>query len=161
MIIFASGGLGLLQMVSEPDTWQCASKDTWLSRGWIVRSDISWRGERNIPYKSVETSPQQTHFKILRGSPEGKAKKMTIFASGRLGRLQMISELDTKQCASEDTGPSRGWIVRSDIGWREKRNISYKGVETSPYQMRFKMFKESDLLAVGLDYSTFLFTKSL
>ena len=26
--ISASGGLGLLQMVSEPDTWWCANEDT-------------------------------------------------------------------------------------------------------------------------------------
>ena len=26
-------------------------------RGWIVRSHIGWRGEQNIPYKGVGTSP--------------------------------------------------------------------------------------------------------
>ena len=28
-----------------------------LQEGWIVRSYIGWRGERNILYKGVETSP--------------------------------------------------------------------------------------------------------
>ena len=32
---------------------------------------------------------------------------------------------------NEDVGPSRGWIVRSHIRWRGKRNIPYKGVKTS------------------------------
>ena len=35
-------------------------------------------------------------------------------------------------------GTEGGWIVRSHIGWREERNILYKGVETSPKQTRFK-----------------------
>ena len=58
--------------------------------------------------------------------------KRTIFASGGLGLLQTVSELDTGRCASEDTGPLREWIVRSHMGWRRERSISYKGVETSP-----------------------------
>ena len=44
----------------------------------------------------------------------------------------MLSELGIEQCASEDAGYSREWIVRSDIDWRGKRIIPYKGVETSP-----------------------------
>ena len=39
--------------------------------------------------------------------------KRTISASGGLGRLQMVSELDTERCTSEDVGPPREWIVRS------------------------------------------------
>ena len=35
-------------------------------------------------------------------------------------------------------GPEGGWIVISHVGWGEERNTLYKGVETSPYQMRFK-----------------------
>ena len=42
--IFASGGLGLSQMVSKSDTGQCVSKDVGPEGGWIVRSHISWRG---------------------------------------------------------------------------------------------------------------------
>ena len=34
-----------------------------------------------------------------------------------------------------------GWIVRSHIGWGEELRILYKGVETSPYEMRFKNFE--------------------
>ena len=45
--IAASGGLGLLQMVSEPDTGWCSSKDARSLKGWIVRS--------HVPYKGVET----------------------------------------------------------------------------------------------------------
>ena len=56
-IIFASSGLGLLQMVLESGIERCANEDVGSLRGWIVRSHISWRGERNIPYKGVETSP--------------------------------------------------------------------------------------------------------
>jgi len=33
--------------------------------------------------------------------------------------------------------------VRSHIGWRGKRSIAYKGVETSPYQTCFKTLKGS------------------
>ena len=42
--------------------------------------------------------------------------KQTICASDGLGLLQMVSELDIGQCANEDAGPSRGWIVRSQVG---------------------------------------------
>ena len=60
-------------MVLELETEWCASEDVGPQRGWIMRSHISWRGEPNIVYKGVETSPYQTRFKTLRGSPEGKA----------------------------------------------------------------------------------------
>ena len=56
--ISASGGLGLLQMVSEPDTGLCASKDARSPR-W-VDCEIPHRlerGEGSISYKGVETSP--------------------------------------------------------------------------------------------------------
>ena len=33
------------------------SEDAGLQKGWIVRSHISWGGERSIFYKGVETSP--------------------------------------------------------------------------------------------------------
>ena len=58
--------------------------------------------------------------------------KWIISISGRLVRLQMVSESDTGWCVSEDAGLPRGWIVRSHIGWRGEQNILYKGVETSP-----------------------------
>ena len=40
-----------------------------------VRSHIGWGGERNILYKGVETSPQQTPSKNLEGSPKGNVQK--------------------------------------------------------------------------------------
>ena len=46
--------------------------------------------------------------------------------------LQMVLELDTGQCASEDVGLQGEWIVRSHIGWRGERRIPYKGVQISP-----------------------------
>ena len=52
--------------------------------------------------------------------------------SGRFGLLQMVSEPDTQRCASKDVGPLKGWIVRSHVGWKGERSISYKGVETYP-----------------------------
>ena len=46
--------------------------------------------------------------------------RRTISASGGLGRLQMVSELDTGQCASEKAEPLRGvdmrWCVSKDAG---------------------------------------------
>ena len=55
--ISTSGGLGLLQMVLESDTGRCASEDARPPMGGFVRSHIGWRGEQNISYKGVKTSP--------------------------------------------------------------------------------------------------------
>ena len=57
--------------------------------------------------------------------------KRTISTSGELELLQMVSEPDTKRCASEDAGFLRGWITRSHIGWKGERSIPYKGAKTS------------------------------
>ena len=38
--ISTSGGLELLQMVSEPDTGRCVSKNVMPPRGWIVRLEL-------------------------------------------------------------------------------------------------------------------------
>ena len=35
----------------------------------------------------------------------------------------MVSKPDTEWCVSEDAVPSKWWIVRSHINWREKRSI--------------------------------------
>ena len=43
-----------------------------------------------------------------------------------------------EQVSARMLGSEGGWIVRSHISWRRERNILYKGVETSPYQTRFK-----------------------
>ena len=66
-------------------------------------------------------------LKTLRGNP-----KRIISASGVLGLIQMLSELDTRRCASEDAGLEGRWIVRSHICWGGERNIFYKDVEISP-----------------------------
>ena len=49
--------------------------------------------------------------------------KEDIFAGGELELLQMVSEPDTRRCASEDAGSPRRWIARSHIGWRVLRTI--------------------------------------
>ena len=50
--IVIGNGLGLLQMVSEPDIERCV---VGTQGGRIVRSYIDGRGEQS--YKNVETSP--------------------------------------------------------------------------------------------------------
>ena len=47
-------------------------------------------------------------FKNLEGKPERKNPKKTIFASGGLGLLQMVSEPDIGRCASKDVEPRMG-----------------------------------------------------
>ena len=50
--------LGCYKCFQSQDTGQCACQQgRWPPMGWIVRSPISWRGERSIPYKGVKTSP--------------------------------------------------------------------------------------------------------
>ena len=80
-------------------------------------------------------------FKNLVGKPERESPKRTISASGELELLQMVLEPDTERCASKDVGPQRRWIVKSHIGWRGERSISYKGVKVFSYQTRFKNFE--------------------
>ena len=58
--------------------------------------------------------------------------KRIISTNSGIGLLQMVSELDTRQCVSEDAGPQAGWIVRSHIGWRGEQISPHKGVDTSP-----------------------------
>ena len=72
------------------------------------------------------------HFKTMRLTTIHNGPKRTISTSGGFELLQMVSEPNTGRCASVDVGPPRGWIVRSHVGWRGERSISYKGVETSP-----------------------------
>ena len=47
------------------------------------------------------------HFKNLEGKTEREDPKRTISASGRLGPLQMVSELDTEGCANEEAESQR------------------------------------------------------
>ena len=46
-------------------------------------------------------------FKDFEKNPEGESPKRTISVNGGLGLLQMVSEPNTEQCASEDAGPRR------------------------------------------------------
>ena len=55
-IISISGGLGLLQMVLEPNAGRCASEDTGLPNRCELL-DPTWVGEGNEAYKGVKTSP--------------------------------------------------------------------------------------------------------
>ena len=67
-----------------------ASKDTGLRKGWIMRSHVGWRGERNTVRKSVETSPYQKRFKIFEGKSERDTlKKITL----NLNIIQLIKIL--------------------------------------------------------------------
>ena len=54
--IFVSGGLGLLQMVPEPDTGRCASKDDSPQREWSVQISRRFKREETFFYNNVETS---------------------------------------------------------------------------------------------------------
>jgi len=55
------------------------------------------------------------HFKNL--------ERRTIFVSGGLGLLQMVSEPETEQCTSEDAGPQRGGLC--DLTSIGKGNITF------------------------------------
>ena len=46
-----------------------------------MRSHMSWRGEGNIFYKGVETSPYMTRFKNVERKSKRESSKMTISAS--------------------------------------------------------------------------------
>ena len=70
-----------------------------------LRSHTGWR-ERNIFfYKGVETSHYQTHFKSFEGKPVRESPKRIISDSSGFGRLQIVSEPDTRQCASKEAEP--------------------------------------------------------
>ena len=56
-----------------------------------------------------------------------------------LGCYKWYQSQTPSSVPSEDVGLPRGWIVRSHIGRREERSTPYKGVETYPYQTRFKL----------------------
>ena len=49
--------------------------------------------------------PSRRNLKTFEEKPETENAKRTIFVSGGLRRLQMVSELDTGRCASEDVVP--------------------------------------------------------
>ena len=51
--------------------------------------------------------------------------KRTISISGGVGLLQMVLELDTRRCASEDAGPPRevGCEISHRLGRRTKHSL--------------------------------------
>ena len=65
--------------------WKPLPSRCWTPGGWIVRSNVGWRGERNILYKGVETSPYRHVLKILRGSPKGKPQRGQYLLAVGLG----------------------------------------------------------------------------
>ena len=72
--ISASSGLGLLQMVSKPDTRRCASEDAGPPRGWIVRPTLV--RVRNETFLVRVWKPLRSGRVLkLRGSPKGKAQR--------------------------------------------------------------------------------------
>ena len=83
-----------------------------------VRSHVDWRGERNILYKGVETSHQQTRFENLEGKRERERRKRTIFVSSGFELLQIVSESDTGRCASKETKPPMGVDTRRCVNKR-------------------------------------------
>jgi len=56
---------------------------------------------------------KETRFKNLEGKFRKKISKRTIYTSGGLELLQLVLELDTRRCASEDVKPRRGWTPSS------------------------------------------------
>ena len=106
-IIFASGGLQLLLMVSELDTGWCASGEVGPLRGWIMRSHIGWEGNEAFLICECGNFSLVDCFKIVRLMVIRNGSKWTIFASSEFRLLQMISELDTSWCASGDIGSLR------------------------------------------------------
>ena len=97
-----------------------------------MRSHIDWGRERSILYKSVETSPYQTHFKTLEGKFERESLKGTISASGGLEPLKMTSKPPVRRLSLEGRwtkggvpvrmlGLERRWIGGFHTNWRKER----------------------------------------
>ncbi|KAG7029873.1 hypothetical protein SDJN02_08216, partial [Cucurbita argyrosperma subsp. argyrosperma] len=53
-------------------------------------------------------SSKETRFKNIEGKPKRESPNRIISVSGEPGLLQMVSELDTGRCASEESVPQRG-----------------------------------------------------
>ena len=79
---------------------QSFSSDEYKFRYAHVRSHVGWGG--GCGNLSLGDS-------LKNGKPERENSKRTISANGGFGLLQMVSELDTGRCASEETRPERGW----------------------------------------------------
>ena len=48
------------------DRGTSVNEDVGSRRGWILRSHLGWRGEQNILYNGVETSPSKRVLTTLR-----------------------------------------------------------------------------------------------
>ena len=81
-----------------------------------VRSHNSYRRERNIVFKGVETSHYKTRFKNFEGKPERKSSKRIVSASSGLRLLQWYKSQTRGGVLARTLGPQRKWIVRSHIG---------------------------------------------
>ena len=82
--ISASGRLELLQMVSEPDTKQCANEDVEPQGGGSHRLERGTNVWKPLPSRHV-LKPWE---KLGRKSPN-----RTISTHGRLGLLHLVSEV--------------------------------------------------------------------
>ena len=78
-IIPTSGGLRLLQMVSEPDTGRCASKDAGPQGGWMVSSH-QLKGGTKHSLQGCGNLSLADGFKNLEGKPNRENRKKTISA---------------------------------------------------------------------------------
>jgi len=99
----------------------CANENSKPPKGWILRSHVSWRGERNIPYKGLETSPKQTCFKNLEEKLKRESSKRTISTSDGFGLLQ--PNLTCHKRFKKPLYPLRIWIK-----WIKNKNLP--GLET-------------------------------
>jgi len=58
----------------------------------------------------------------------------------------MVSELVTRQYASEDVGPPMGWIVRFQIGWREDKTFLIRVWKPLPSKLPARMLENLSIV---------------
>ena len=91
---------------------------------------------------------------ILKTLPKRESRKRIISASSGFGLLQMVSEpdtgryaneeaearrgVDTRRCASKDTGPRRRLIGRFHIDWRRER-VLVRTLRPDPHRLGRRM----------------------
>ena len=94
-------------------------------KGVIVRSHIGWEENKTLFIRVWKPLPSRQCFKNLEAKPERKSPKRTVSTSSELGPLQMVSEPDTRRCASEKAEPQRGvdtrWCASKDA--RPRRGV--------------------------------------
>ena len=102
-------------------------------------------------------------FKNFEGKLERESPKRTIYTSGGLELLQMVSESDTRQCVGEEAKPQRGWTQGSvpartlgpEGGWIEGFHIIGEGNECQQGRWAPKENGLSDPTLVGRRTETF------